>query len=150
MATPDEAARVASLVQSRTQEADRELAALLETGIAQEILATLLRWRDPLVRFWALPVAERAYSERDYVKVLERAARDPDDDVSADAIDRLLNVAPDRAQRMSKSIARRIAPNAPLLENVFWIWSLARLQARDALPVIEELRASEPGWTKVA
>lgn len=145
-----QAARIASLIQTRSEEADRELANFFRRTGREAVVARLLLWEDAAVRFWAIAAAERVYSREEYAEVLERAAGDPDDDVSADAIDRLLNVAPDRAQRMSRSIAVRLSSEGPLLDKVFWLWSLARLRARQAVPEIKVLRAGEEDWTKLA
>jgi len=51
---------------------------------------------------------------------------------------------------MSRSIAARLATKGPSLEKVFWLWSLARLGARHAIPDIRALRATEEDWTKLA
>ncbi len=146
----DEAARIAALIQLPSEEADRELASFLEHGGRNDVVARLLRWKDPAVRFWAISAAERVYPRGEYAKVLERAARDPDDDVSADAIDRLLNIAPERVRHMSRSIAAKLSSGNDIVGKVFWLWSLARLKAHDSIPQIEALRASEEAWTKLA
>lgn len=150
MPKDNEAARIAALIQLPSQEADRELANFLVHGGRNDVVARLLQWEDPAVRFWAISAAERFYPRSEYAKVLERAARDPDDDVSADAIDRLFNVAPERLKRMSRSIASKLSSDIPSLEKVFWLLSLARLRALNAIPQIEALRATEEAWTKLA
>jgi len=147
----EDAARIARLIQSPGDEADRALAGLLEGAGREAIVARLLRWQDPAVRFWAIEAAERVYSRNEYLKVLDRAARDRDDAVSTDAIDRLLNTAPERAQRLSRKISAKLSsPDFWFGEKVFFIWSLARLRSRDAVPAIAALRAREPEWTKLA
>src|SRR6266576_3534679 len=102
MPKDNEAARIAALIQLPSQEADRELANFLVHGGRNDVVARLLQWEDPAVRFWAISAAERFYPRSEYAKVLERAARDPDDDVSADAIDRLFKVAPERLKRFHR------------------------------------------------
>jgi hypothetical protein len=146
----NQAVRIARLILAPSQTADRELASFLEDGDSRDVMAKLLRWDDAAVRYWAIAAAEKVYSRDEYTRVLERASRDPDDDVSADAIDRLFNVAPERLKRMSRSIASKLSSDIPSLEKVFWLWSLARLRARDAIPQIEALRANEEAWTKLA
>jgi len=145
-----EASHVASLIQHPSEQADRELSGFFDRPGREEILEELLRWDDGAVRFWAIEAAEKLYSRGKYIRVLERAARDPDHAVSADAISRLLDVAPERVQRMTRSITSKLSSNIPSGEKVFVLWTLAKLQARQSIPEIEALRAHEPEWTKLA
>jgi len=150
MPEKDEATRIAKLIQAAGPESDRELARFLASKGETGVVARLLRWHDPGVRFWAIAAAEHIYSTTDYVKVLERAVKDPDEAVSSDAVDRLWQIAPKRVQRLSRSMVAKLSSQIRSGEKVFWLWSLARLRAHDAIPAIEALRSSEPGWTKLA
>ena len=150
MPEDDEATRIAKLIQADGPASDRELERFLASKGEPGVVARLLRWQDPGVRFWAIAAAERFYSMNHYVKVLEQAAKDPDEAVSSDAVDRLWRIAPQRVQRLSQSMVSKLSSQIRSGEKVFWLWSLARLRAQDAIPAIEALRSSEPGWTKLA
>jgi hypothetical protein len=116
----------------------------------RSIVRQLLSWPIGDVRFWALEAAMRIYSRRDYVDALDKAVRDPDDDVSSEALARLVDVAPDHVGPMARSLARRLNTEIPPLEKVFLLWTLAKIRAVEALPQIAQLRSKEPDLSQLS
>ena len=137
-------------IKSPSEAADAKLAAFMNGPAAGELIGELLSWPDAAVRFWALEAAERALPPDAYVKALKRAAGDSDDEVSADAISRLADVAPDELRRRSRSLITRLGRDVPSGEKVSVLWTLAKIRATDQLPAIEDFRKPLPDWWQLA
>jgi hypothetical protein len=131
---------VAGLITHANADADLELACLRNHPAAPSIVSELLSWRDGQVRFWALDAAERVLSPADYIKAMERATRDPYEAVRADAIARLADVAPDRLRPLAQSLATNLDADLPPGDNVFALWTLAKIRAVESVPEVEAFR----------
>jgi hypothetical protein len=145
-----DAARIASLIDDGNADSPQLLSRLEINPLGRSIVAQLLSWPVGDVRFWALEAAMRIYSRQEYVDALDRAVRDPDDDVKSEAIGRLADVAPDHLLPLARSLAKRLNAEIPFLEKVFLLWTLAKAGAVDALPKISQLRSTEPDGTQLA
>ncbi len=145
-----DAARIAALIVDGNSDSTHLLSRLESAPLRRSIVTQLLSWKVGDVRFWALEAAMRIYSRQEYVDALDRAVRDPDDDVKSEAIGRLVDVAPDHVIPMARSLAKRLNAKIPFMEKGFLLLTLAKIRAVDALPQISRLRSTEPDWTQLS
>ncbi len=141
---------VAALVEDGNADSDQLLARLVDDPSGSSIVNQLLTWPIGDVRFWALEAAMRIQSRQEYVRALDQAVQDRDDDVRSEAIGRLVDVAPDHVLPLARSLAERLLAKIPSLEKVFILWTLAKIGAADALPQIALLRSTEPDWAQLS
>ena len=145
-----DAALIAALVEDGNADSDQLLSRLQDDPSGSSIVNQLLAWPIGDVRFWALEAAMRIYSRHEYVRALDEAVHDRDDDVRSEAIGRLVDVAPDHVLPFANSLAKRLLAKIPSLEKVFILWTLAKSGAADALPQIALLRSREQDWSQLA
>src|SRR6266852_3793037 len=103
-----DAERVAALVDEGDTDSEELLSRLEIDPSRESIVNQLLSWPIGDVGFWALEAAMRICSREEYVRALDKAVHDPDDDVKSEAIGRLVDVAPDHVRPLIRSLARRL------------------------------------------
>lgn len=118
--------------------------ALSRSPSGKETIGQLLVWQDALVRFWALQVAPRVLDHHDYVDALRKAATDPDEEVRNEAIDRLIELDPKWAIGLSKKLLTKLGRDA--LNDVFTLWSIARLRDTTAVARVRAYAAAPATW----